>query len=58
MENLPLDRIATLVPEFAVKDLTLDRTLMMMMMMKNLRSQYYQMKQSFIFELICNETKQ
>ena len=31
MEDLPLDRIAALVPEFAVKDLPLDRTLMMMM---------------------------
>ena len=33
MEELPLGRIATLVPEFAVKDLPLGRTLMMMMMM-------------------------
>ena len=32
MEDLPLDRIAALVPEFAVKDLPLGRTLMMMMM--------------------------
>ena len=31
MENLPLGRIAALVPEFAVKDLPLGRTLMMMM---------------------------
>ena len=30
MENLPLGRIAALVPEFAVKDLPLGRTLMMM----------------------------
>ena len=33
MEDLTLDRIATLVPEFAMKDLSLGRTLMMMMMM-------------------------
>ena len=33
MEDLPLGRIAALVPEFAVKDLLLGRTLMMMMMM-------------------------
>ena len=33
MEDLALDRIAALVPEFAVKDLPLDRTLMMMMIM-------------------------
>ena len=33
MEDLPLGRIAALVPEFAVKDLPLDRTLMMIMMM-------------------------
>ena len=33
MEDLPLGRIAALVPEFAVKDLHLGRTLMMMMMM-------------------------
>ena len=32
MEDLPLGRIAALVPEFAVKDLPLGRTLMMMMM--------------------------
>ena len=32
MEDLPL-RTADLVPEFAVKDLPLDRILMMMMMM-------------------------
>ena len=31
MEGLPLGRIAALVPEFAVKDLPLGRTLMMMM---------------------------
>ena len=30
MEDLPLGRIAALVPEYAVKDLPLDRTLMMM----------------------------
>ena len=33
MEDLPLGRIAALVPEFAVKELPLGRTLMMMMMM-------------------------
>ena len=32
MEDLSLDRIAALVPEFVVKDLPLGRTLMMMMM--------------------------
>ena len=32
MEDLPLGRIAALVPEFAVKDLPLGRTLMMIMM--------------------------
>ena len=31
MEDLPLGRIAALVPEFAVKDLPLGRTMMMMM---------------------------
>ena len=31
MEDLPLGRIAALVPEFAVKDLPLGRTLKMMM---------------------------
>ena len=30
MEDLPLGRIVALVPEFAVKDLPLGRTLMMM----------------------------
>ena len=32
MDDLPLGRIAALVPEFAVKDLFLGGTLMMMMM--------------------------
>ena len=32
MEELSLGRIAALVPEFAVKDLPLGRTLMMVMM--------------------------
>ena len=31
MEDLPLGRIAALVPEFAVKNLPLGRTMMMMM---------------------------
>ena len=31
MEDLPLGRIAALVPEFAVKDLLLGRTLMMIL---------------------------
>ena len=34
MEELPLGRIAALVPDFTVKDLPLGRTLMMMMMMR------------------------
>ena len=34
MQDLPLGRIATLVPEFAVKDLPLGRTLMMMKVIK------------------------
>ena len=33
MDGVPFGRIAALVPEFAVKDLPLGRTLMMMMMM-------------------------
>ena len=33
MEDLPLGRIAALVPEFAAKDLPLGRTLMMMVIM-------------------------
>ena len=32
MEDLPLARIAALVPEFAVKDLPLGRTLMIIQM--------------------------
>ena len=31
MEDLPLGRIAALVPEFAVKDMPLGRTLMMIL---------------------------
>ena len=38
MEDLPSDRIAALVPEFAVKDLPLGRTLTMMMMMMMMMS--------------------
>ena len=34
MEDLPLGRIAVLVPEFAVKDLPSGRTLMMMILLK------------------------
>ena len=34
MEDLPLGRIAALLTEFAVKDLPLGRTLMMMNVMK------------------------
>ena len=34
MEDLPLGRIAALVPEFAVKDLPLGSTMMLVMMMK------------------------
>ena len=34
MEDLPLGRIAALVPEFAVNDLPMSRTLMMMMKVK------------------------
>ena len=35
MEDRPLGRIAALVPEFAVKDLPLGRTLLMMMTTEN-----------------------
>ena len=37
MEDLPLGRMAALVPEIAVKDLPLGRTLMIMMMMRGLK---------------------
>ena len=36
MEDLPLGKIAALVPEFAVKDMPLGRTLMMIGIMKYL----------------------
>ena len=36
MEDLPLGRIAALVPEFAAKDLPLGKTLMMMMIYKSI----------------------
>ena len=52
MEDLPLGRIAALVPEFAVKDLPLGRTLMMMMNVS--RSSYisgHQLIFPFIFIL-------
>ena len=39
MEDLPLGRTAALVPEFAVKDLPLDRTLMTMMSEATLMTQ-------------------
>ena len=37
MEDLPMGRIAALVPEFAVKDLALGRTLKMMMMANDIQ---------------------
>ena len=40
MEHLPLGRIAALVPEFAVKDLPLGRTLMLMMMILIIGTRY------------------
>ena len=40
MEDLPLGRIAALVPEFVVKDLPLGRTLMMMI--QRLDKKYWQ----------------
>ena len=36
MEDLPLGRISAFVPEFAVKDLPLGRTLMMMSLLSSL----------------------
>ena len=41
MEDLPLGRIAALVPEFAVKDLPLGRTLMMIHKSAVCFSEYY-----------------
>ena len=37
MEDLPLGRIAALVPEFAVKDLTLGKTLMILKNVEKLK---------------------
>ena len=41
MEDLPLGRISALVPEFAVKDLPLGRTLMVMKDFQNLFCKQY-----------------
>ena len=41
MEDLPLGRIAALVPEFAVKDLPLGRTLIVMMLIFMILNHYY-----------------
>ena len=38
MENLPFGRIGALVPEFAVKDLPLGTTLLMIMMVMCMRN--------------------
>ena len=46
MKDLPLGRIAALVPEFAVKDLPLGRTLMMMMMI------YIGLSTVYVFEYV------
>ena len=51
MEDLPLGRIAALVPEFAVKDLPLGRTLMIIMIVTILCFSYcvfYTVKIEFI----------
>ena len=50
MEDLPLGRITALVPEFAVKDMPLGRTLMMMMILQNLmRMEHFEIN---IYKLI------
>ena len=43
MEDLPLGRIAVLVPEFAVKDLPLGRTLMMIYIYRVFQNRYYRL---------------
>ena len=52
MEDLPLGRIAALMPEFAVKDLPLGRTLMMMMMMMMMTIAYYKISHDIIIEIL------
>ena len=42
MEDLPLGRIAALMPEFTVKDLPLGRTLMMKMIQVEISTQHAQ----------------
>ena len=54
MEDLPLGRIAALVPKFAVKNLPLGRTLMMMMMNEEYRI-YVTRAKSDILHTACTE---
>ena len=57
MEDLLLGRIAALVPEFAVKDLPLGRTLMMMIMFKEKKGDWdFQISiwSEILMELIFN----
>ena len=44
MEDLPLGRIAALVPEFAVKDLPIGRTLMMMIVIHSCKKGQHRRK--------------
>ena len=52
MEDLPLGRITALVPEFAVKDLPLGRTLMMMIMMGGLTGLSRNVSDHFISRVV------
>ena len=52
MEDLPFGRIAALVPEFALKELPLGRTLMMMMHLQ-LRSETVTVRRRMNLVLCC-----
>ena len=57
MEDLPLGRIAALVPEFAVKDLPLGRTLMMPKVKAHESSRLNTLQNEFVNDLICTDVK-
>ena len=54
MEDLPLSRIAALVPEFAVKDLPLGRTLMINMPKVDYLKTKYKCKDIANYDLIVH----
>ena len=56
MEDLPLGRIAALVPQFAVKDLPLGRILMMMMRKNLMRMEHFDICILKLYKKLISQT--